>query len=420
MTTHAFDRFGNRLADELPYARGDIIRSTEDDLAKLQCARREVARRYTLGEPLYDFSGLERSLRVEPATLPTMDDELAPALTGGRLSELALEHLGGDSSRHDVLVCNRTTAALFAAQMVLTQPGDTVVGVSAAHSHPSVRRAVAARGGRFLDTRSADELEWTLASERDVSLVVVSRLAVTYELLSADALAETVELAHRAGARVLVDDAGGARVGPAVFGQPRTLELGADVGVTGLDKYGTNGPRLGLLGGDRRLVSAIRARAFEFGLEARPMLYPAVVATLERYDPARVRALVRSTREVADALRSALGPLVHETPVAAQLPGEEILEHALARAGGEEARIVPYEATAALAMLLLVDHGMLTVHFAAVPPGTSAMLFKFIPPELLERFGGSQRFAEAVEASLDRLGTIVADPGAVRRLLLAR
>jgi L-seryl-tRNA(Ser) seleniumtransferase len=133
-----------------------------------------------------------------------------------------------------------------------------------------------------------------------------------------------------------------------------------------------------------------------------------------------VRALVRSTREVADALRSALGPLVRETPVTAQLPGEEILEHALARGGAEEARIVPYEATAALAMLLLLDHGTLTVHFAAVPPGTSAMLFKFIPPELLQRFGGPQRFAEAVEASLDRLGTIVGDPGAIRRLLLAR
>ena len=56
--------------------------------------------------------------------------------------------------------------------------------------------------------------------------------------------------------------------------QPRTLELGVDVGATGLDKYGVSGPRLGLLGGRRDLVDAIRARAIELGLEARPLLSP--------------------------------------------------------------------------------------------------------------------------------------------------
>ena len=37
-------------------------------------------------------------------------------------------------------------------------------------------------------------------------------------------LAEAVCLARAKGARLVVDDAGGARVGPAVFGQPRSLE----------------------------------------------------------------------------------------------------------------------------------------------------------------------------------------------------
>src|SRR5262249_56611723 len=97
---------------------------------------------------------------------------------------------------------------------------------------------------------------------------------VTYDLLPLDRAREAVRLAHSRGARVYVDDAGGARVGPAVFGQPKTLELGADLGATGLDKYGTVGPRLGLLAGDTALVATIRARAFEVGLEARPMPSP--------------------------------------------------------------------------------------------------------------------------------------------------
>ncbi len=199
---------------------------------------------------------------------------------------------------------------------------------------------------------------------------------------------------------VFVDDAGGARVGPAVFDQPRTLELGAVAGATGLDKYGTTGPRLGLLGGEAELVGRIRARGVELGLEARPMLYPAVVHSLEQYSAERVRELVATTEAVGDALERRLGNAVDRTPVAAKLQGEAILE----RTG--VAGIVPYEATAALAMLLLRDHGILTVHFAALPPGTSALLLKFLPPETLARFGGAEAFAEAVESSLAALAEL--------------
>lgn len=97
---------------------------------------------------------------------------------------------------------------------------------------------------------------------------------------------------------VYVDDAGGARVGPAVFHQPKTLEMGVDVAATGLDKYGTMGPRLGALAGEKSLVSRIRARAFECGLEARPLLYPAAVRSLEARSriPGRASARPRHGR----------------------------------------------------------------------------------------------------------------------------
>ncbi len=68
-------------------------------------------------------------------------------------------------------------------------------------------------------------------------------------------------------------------------------------------------------------------------------------------------------------------------------------------------------------MLLLRDHGVLTVHFAALPPGTSALLLKFIPPETLAQFGGADRFADAVDAALTELGSLVGDEDALRDLL---
>jgi L-seryl-tRNA(Ser) seleniumtransferase len=90
---------------------------------------------------------------------------------------------------------------------------------------------------------------------------------------------------------------------------------------------------------------------------------------------------------------------------------------ALRRAGLDDTPLVPIEATAALAMLLLRDHGILTVHFAAVPPGTDALLLKFLPPETLARFGGAEAFARAVDASLDELGALLRRPDELRRLL---
>jgi L-seryl-tRNA(Ser) seleniumtransferase len=300
---------------------------------------------------------------------------------------------------------------------VLVRPGSTVVGVSAGYSHPCVVRAVRLAGGELADAVGLDDFRTVLAAAEDVSVVVLTRLAVTYEALPTEELEPIVALARERGAAVFVDDAGGARVGPAVLDQPRTLELGADAGATGLDKYGTTGPRLGLLAGRAELVDRIRSRATELGLEARPMLFPAVVRSLEAYRPERVRELVACTHEVGDALVARLGEWVPRTPVAVRLDGEELLAEALRRAGLEEPPIVPLEATAALAMLLLRDHGVLTVHFAAVPPGTAALLLKFVEPETLARLGGAEALAAAVDAGIDEVARLLGRPDELRELL---
>jgi L-seryl-tRNA(Ser) seleniumtransferase len=386
------------VAAELPYERGEILRSTADDVAKLRIAWQIVARRHADGT-LFDFTGLVRSLAL-PEDAP-LDDELAPALYGERLTEHGLEHLGGVAGRDDVFVANRTTAGLVAAMQVLVEPGAAVVGFSAGYSHPAVKRAVRLAGGTLVDVTDIDELRLD-----DAALLVLTRLAVTYEALDLETIERAISAARDAGVPVFVDDAGGARVGPAVLGQPKLLELGADAGVTGLDKYGTSGPRLGLMGGRAELIARIRARAIELGLEARPMLYPAVVESLERYRPERVRELVATTHELAEALVTRLGDWPARTPVAAKLEGEDVLAE-LERRGADPNGLVPVEATAGLAMLLLRDHGILTVHFAALPPGTSALLLKFVPPETLARFGGAGRFADAVAASLDELARAV-------------
>jgi L-seryl-tRNA(Ser) seleniumtransferase len=154
-------------------------------------------------------------------------------------------------------------------------------------------------------------------------------------------------------------------------------------------------------------------------MEARQALYPAVVRTLEEYDPARVQALIASTKKIAAELRPLLGNRLHETPTTVQIAADDILDIAMERGGVSGAPpVVPYEASAALSMLLLKDHNMLMVHFVGLPPGTADLLIKFVPPETLDRFGGAKKYADNVNACLTKLGKLLREPGQLRRLLL--
>tara|TARA_R110000772_G_scaffold232445_2_gene343906 strand:- start:20256 stop:21542 length:1287 start_codon:yes stop_codon:yes gene_type:complete len=412
------DRFGNDFAPGLSYARGDILSSTADDLAKLRAAWEHIRAREAKGEDTVNASGLERCMSVEPGEERLLDDELAAALLTDELRDLGLKMFGGDGDRHDIMMTNRLTAGLLIAADVVVPEGSHVVGFSPTYSHPAVQRAVKHARATFTDMTDIRDVEAALKADPKPGALFLTRLAVSYQILDEADLRRAADIAHGRGIPVIVDDAGGARVGPACFGQPRTLELPVTVACTGLDKYGTLGPRLGLIGGEASVIAAMRARAYEMGIEARAMLFPQVVRSLKYYSDEKVRDLVACTMTVRDAVVATLGAdRVHVTPVTAQLKAEDILEMAMARSGVNEAPCVPYEATAALAMLLLRDYGILTVHFAGIPPGTSALMLKFISPQVLDAVGGADAFAQAIDASIGTLGEIIADKDALAHLL---
>jgi seryl-tRNA(Sec) selenium transferase len=91
-----------------------------------------------------------------------------------------------------------------------------------------------------------------------------------------------------------------------------------------------------LLAGRKDLVGRIRTKGFQFGMEARQMLYPAVVRTLEQYDQARVRALIATTKQITGELRPLLGNRLRETPTTVQIAADDILEIAMERGGVRE------------------------------------------------------------------------------------
>ena len=176
------------MTDWLPYERGDVVRDTRDDHAKLREAWCVVRAREDEGLPVVNLTGLERALDAGDVDPRLLDDELAPALLGTRFRERALEHLGGDPDEDEAFLVNRTTAGIVATMQTVVPEGGVVVGVSAGYSHPAVVRAVRLAGGRLIDTVGAEAFGAALGAESRVDAVVVTRLAVTYEAMATDEL----------------------------------------------------------------------------------------------------------------------------------------------------------------------------------------------------------------------------------------
>ncbi len=57
-------------------------------------------------------------------------------------------------------------------------------------------------------------------------------------------------------------------------------------------------------------------------------------------------------------------------------------------------------------------------HFAGVPPGTSALMFKFVPQDTLARFGGPGKLAEAVDDCITELAAILKRPDDFKSLIM--
>src|SRR6516162_7574996 len=159
----ATDRFGNPHAPNLPYARGRILATTEDDFRKLQRGWSLIRERGP--DAVFIFTGLEHSLPMTGDELPFADDEIAPALYFDRLRALALTHLGGSADLHDIAVFNRMTGATLATHLTLVRPGDVVIGASASYSHPSVVRAANHVGAGFIDTASVAMFKRAIENE---------------------------------------------------------------------------------------------------------------------------------------------------------------------------------------------------------------------------------------------------------------
>src|SRR5947208_15043239 len=94
------DRFGNKFAPNLSYARGKILAATSDAFTKLQRAWGIIRERGP--EAIYIFTGLDYSLPMARRGLRWAADQMPPALHSARLTASTRERLWGTPRRHGI------------------------------------------------------------------------------------------------------------------------------------------------------------------------------------------------------------------------------------------------------------------------------------------------------------------------------
>src|SRR5699024_6316981 len=145
-------------------------------------------------------------------------------------------------------------------------------------------------------------------------LVIVTTVTSSLERLADPDIVAVVDAARARGARVLLDEAYGARLRPALYDGVASLALGADLTVTNCDKAGLSGPRAGIFAGGADLVAEVAAVAAGFGMEARAPISAGVLRALEVYSSAELRNEAREGAELAEVLATQFdGEIVRST-----------------------------------------------------------------------------------------------------------
>ena len=413
------DRFGNAIDPTVGYARGPVLRSSADEVRRLRRAQalagRVVAERGP--ETIGVFTGNLRNFPIKAEDLPALCEEwVGPGLFSEQLAQVAIAHLGGTGSEA-VAVANRTSAGIVAAILALSE-GRPVISVvpDGDRSHASVVRGCGLAKVPLVEVEAQYVAESVIA-EHGPKLVVVTTVTSTLARLEDDVSGAAVAAAKAAGAIVLLDEAYGARIRPVLHGGAASLALGADLAITNTDKAGLTGPRAGVLAGQAPALLAVLAKASELGVEARAPIAVGALRSLQAFDPETLREEARDGQRIADAfvgrfgeariIRSDLGPMLDEQDVLALL---------MERTGVNRAWVVPAEVTAAVGMLMLRDHGVLTTNTHGQPGGRVSLRFK--PTSgALDRLGGADSLAAGLDDALAEVARHLDDVAWFRDLL---
>ena len=414
------DAFGNPFDPIVGYARGSILRSTDEEVARMLKARHMVGERVrTKGkDSVYDLSGMNRGAGLT--------DEEVPHLTShvpfferfeGRTEPLALKHMGADAERHKALIVNRVSAANFIALTTILKPGDKVFAFAPAGgaSHPSTVRPIAMAGAEFQHFHSIDELEHAWQTQGPPRLLLVTPISASKRHIDLAHVQRALALPRAAHTLAYMDDAHMAsRVG--FFREPRTFEVGnVDLAVCSADKH-VAGPRAGVFVGRPDLVEEIGSRIYELGLEAQAGQYVGVANALRNFDPEVIRQAGELARQLLEVMQGQYGVRVYQGGPGVSISGDDVLRIAMEQKGAKDKpQLVALEAAGIVAMEMLGEDGVLTIGAVSMP-GSAPVLRLMMYPDGHKL--GVERIAASVDNAISKLGEVVNDLEGAREKLL--
>jgi len=419
--TPPLDRFGNPIDPTVGYARGSVLRGTDEEVAKTLRARALVRERVEAHgvDSVFDLTGMNRGAALSAEDVKHLGSHVPFfARFEGEAEPIALRHMGADPARHAALILNRVSAANFIALTTLLERGDRVLALAPAGgvTHPSVTRPIMMAGASLEQVHSVEGLQRAWHGGPEPRLLVVTPITASKRHLDLAEFRRALAVPRGTQTLAFVDDAHMAsRIG--FFAEPRTFEIGAvDLAVCSADKH-VAGPRAGVLVGRRDLVTTIRSRAYELGLEAQAAQYVGVANALRDFHPRAIAQAGELAKEVLALLQGRYGATrVYLGGPGVSISGEDALDIARelgARAG--RPLLVPVEANTVVAIEMLAADGVLTISAVAMP-GSAPVVRLMMYPDGARL--GAERIADSLHRALRRLAALLDDVAGARRLML--
>lgn len=416
----ATDRFGNPIDPIVNYARGPILKSTDEEVARMLKARHIVGERVrTIGkDSVFDLSGMNRGGGITPEETEHLTSHVPYfARFEGKTEPLALKHMGADADRHAALIVNRVSAANFIALTTILSPGDKVYGLAPAGGclHPSTVRPISMAGAELVSFNSVSDLERHWQQAGPPRLLLITPISASKHHIDLADVQRALSLPRAPTTLAYMDDAHMAsRVG--FWREPRTFQVGAvDLAVCSADKH-VAGPRAGVFVGRPDLVTAIGSRVYELGLEAQASQYVGVANALRDFDPEVIRKAGELAKELVGVLQSQYGKRAYLGGPGVSISGDDVLEIAREQHGGNrKPDLVPVEAAGLISMDMLADDGILTIGAVSMPGSAPVVRLMMYPDG--HRLG-VERIAASLEHGIGKLGQVLNDVDAAREKLL--
>ena len=399
------DQYGFEIDPTVGFARGPIIKSSLEEAKRRLNAIALIRERSKAHGPdsFYNITGLHRDFPLPGDKLNYAEEWVGPAYFWNELEDMARVHFGG-GSEYEVAVFNRCSAGIISSCLAIVEPGSKVISlVPGKRSHPSIGRGVCLAGGTLVQVTDSKEVS-NLFNNGGVSFMVITGVSSELEIIDVTTMMESIVLAKKAGVPVMLDDAYGTRLRPIIYDGPKTMETGVNLGVTACDKAGMNGPRAGLMVGEKKFMEKVNTKAAELGLEARAPLAAGVWASLKKFTPQGLKDEVAFGGKIYDRLSAKYGvSRVIKSGIGASLTAESAYELVLEKRNnkGEQLPVSPSEISAAAGMCWLKNNGMISVN-ALGQPGASIWL-RFKPePSVIKRMGGIDVLINAIDDGIEQ------------------